>query len=205
MLQSESRILDLFPSLRNPSAATFLVMDTIVYHIDASDVFCHTNEAWRCFAVENQGDRIMSVIGRSLWEFIQGDEVRHLYREILSDLRRRGGTSTFPFRCDAPKLARELSMQIRSLADGSIEFQSTLIRSWPQTPRPVSTAMSTSVSSSAPLLQMCSWCKQVKVGDQWKDADVAIAELGLFVTTPPQITHGICKKCHGAVSHSLSA
>lgn len=46
-----------------------------------------------------------------------------------------------------------------------------------------------------PLL-MCSWCKQLAVGDAWVEAEEAVTRLGLFDDRHvPGLSHGICPRC----------
>ena len=87
------------------------------------------NETWQDAARQNQGEAVLSdrVLGRDLWQSVGDDTVRQIYKRLIR--RARGGTPVeFRYRCDAPARRRVFTMSIQSLADGQVEFASTLVQ-----------------------------------------------------------------------------
>jgi len=56
----------------------------VVYRIDAADIIEDVNDAWARFAIENDAPSLATeVIGRSIWDYISGPEVRHIYESVF--------------------------------------------------------------------------------------------------------------------------
>lgn len=167
-----------------------------IHRIDRSDRIYFVNEAWVNFADSNEaqglGDR---VIGTPIWEYLDGAEVKSIYREILLDLRRNlwNRPLTIPFRCDSPVVRRELRMEIRPLENGAVEFRSILEE---ETPRSRIALIDSHTPRSAHSIKLCAWCRSVRHGDRWITLEQAFEILQPFLQEPlPQISHGICPNC----------
>ncbi len=60
----------------------------VVYRISADDIIEDVNDAWARFAIENDAPALATeVIGRSLWDYINGLDVVHIYRLLLARVR----------------------------------------------------------------------------------------------------------------------
>ena len=78
-------------------------------------------ERWETFANENgaPGLDATSFVGRLVWDFVAGAEVRLLYLATLQRIRDNDTPVIFPFRCDSPdrrRLMRLVISPIRSPA-----------------------------------------------------------------------------------------
>ena len=72
--------------------------ETVAYCIDADDNIISVNEAWNRFAIENDAAQLSTeVIGTSLWDHIVGVDVAHIYRDLLSRVRAKMVSASFPF------------------------------------------------------------------------------------------------------------
>ena len=89
---------------------------------------------WDTFACENGGQDVVSdnLLGRNLFDFIQGDDVKAVYQSshatlIEDDLAQ----ISFEYRCDAPDLERRMLMSISTvICDGgetAILYQSQIL------------------------------------------------------------------------------
>ena len=168
------------------------------YQVDGRDRITAVGGDWVAFAKANQAAASCfpdQVIGRPLWDFIDGLETRHLYRILLERLRSLRRPVKLPFRCDAPDRRRFLELQIVPAAGDHLQFMSTLLR---EKPRAAVAVLQVDAPRSAEFITMCSTCKRVETASAagWDEVEVALAVLNYFNAVPvPQITHGICPDC----------
>jgi len=167
-----------------------------VLEIDADDAIVSVNGDWLDFASENDAPELadQSIVGRRLWEFIEGTTMIHLYQQIAERIRDGGEGGTVRFRCDAPELQRDIAMRIESAGLPNVRFIS-----WLETAesRPPIALLDRQAPRSSEWLRMCSWCKRVLLQDgHWEQIEFAIHKLDLFgQEMMPSVTHGICPTC----------
>jgi hypothetical protein len=175
----------------------------IVYHIDDNDRLCEVNEAWRQFALANDGAAVMPerVLGRAIWDFIGDANVRELYRQLLHRVR-SGHPAKFDYRCDAPEWRRRFRMVIRAAADGTVEFLSQL--HW-QEQRPRVGMIDLNMPRSVHWVRVCGWCQNIAVpGGGWVPVEEAMERLEVLAEEAlPRLTHGICPSCHSCMMAQL--
>ncbi|MEZ5501851.1 MAG: hypothetical protein R3E50_04035 [Halioglobus sp.] len=181
-------------------------MNTIRYRVNAQDVVVEINGAWKDFAVENDQPSLGAslVLGRPIWQFIAGMELRHLYELVVARVRQKGESVTLPFRCDAPDSRRYMEMSIRPLPDNGVEYETRLLR---LEQRPVAGLLAAGNERSESLLAICSWCKRVQVTEgEWVEVEEAVSRLDLFQRDLlPPITHGICPDCRATLMQAAQA
>lgn len=167
-----------------------------IYRIDRDDIIVFANEHWYHFARENGVNTLNpdTVIGRSLWSFIENIETQHLFQVLLKKIRQTGLSMMFPYRCDSPGRRRYLEMQVVAMPDQVLEFQSRILRQ--ETRLPVR-LMTGEVGRTMNKLVMCGWCKKVALPDgSWVEVEEAVSALDLFdAPRLPQISHGMCGGC----------
>jgi len=167
------------------------------YLIDGKDRIVQVSDTWLEFAQENEAAESchpVKILNRSLWDFIDGIETRHLYEIVLEKIRRTRRSVRLPFRCDAPDKRRYLELLITAAQNDTIEFSSTILR---EELRDTVTLLKTDIPRSEEFLKICSMCKKVEVEKNcWLDTEAAIASLRLFEKSKlPKITHGLCREC----------
>jgi len=166
------------------------------YQIDASDCITFVDSAWKSFAERNNTPELTrrSIVGKSIWNFISGREVRHLYDLIFHVVRSRDREIVIPFRCDSPTIRRFMTLTIAPVQGGNLALVGALIR---EEPRPHVALLGSEVPDLETLVSICSWCKRVQLRDSsWVEVEQAIHELGLFQSDGvPGLTHGICPDC----------
>jgi hypothetical protein len=168
------------------------------YRIDAQDRIRRVSEPWQSFAEENQGSpevcRPEAVLGRPLWEFIEGIETRHLYQHLVKKAREGIRLCSIPFRCDSPEERRFLHLDIHPLDDGALEFHSTLVRS---ERRASLRLLDRRVPRSLQVVRLCSMCKCIAAPkERWLELEEGLQELRIFEEERmPQLTHGLCPVC----------
>lgn len=153
------------------------------------------DDGYYAFAAENGWEGAGDSLGRSLWDFVAGDELRKLQRMLLRRVRGELGSVDLPFRCDGPEVRREMDLHIAAKSPGRFvtfsarmraerrreEFQPLLA---PATPR------------GEDALTMCGWCDRFLVDGEWVEVERAAARLELFRRSQlPAISHGVCPDC----------
>lgn len=167
------------------------------YAIDEHDHLIKVDDGYYRFAEENGWPEVGTSLGRSLWDFVAGHEMRTLQRLLIRRVRDEVGDVNLPFRCDGPAVRREMNIRIVARPGGRVVLFSARLRSEqardlpqllldPRTPR------------SDETLEMCGWCDRFMVAGEWVEVEEAARRLDLFNRSElPVISHGICPDCSG--------
>lgn len=170
--------------------------ESVVYSIDADDNIVSVNEAWTRFAIENDAAQLSTeVIGTSLWGHIVGVDVAHIYRDLLSRVRTKMVSASFPFRCDSPEHYRKMRLVVVPLLNKRVEFRAHLDSEGPHA-RTIELLRPRSAAEPKSFVTMCAWCKAIVIDGIWTPLERAIEQTSLFLQEPfPRFTHGICDAC----------
>ena len=169
----------------------------VIYRLDDRDCFVAVNQRWNRFAEENGAPELAgeSLIGQPLWRYISGVDVAQIYRELFRKVRERRMHAVFPFRCDSPTVRRDMLMKVVPREGSHLEFHCLTRSILPHT-FPATEEADLQRDLARELLRICSWCKDVCLGDEWVALEAAIKRLDLFGSREAlQLTHGICPKC----------
>lgn len=171
--------------------------NVFIWRIDGNDTIIGVSDNWQSFADANGANGSLhpdNVLGRELWDFIDGMETRQLYRELFRRVREGALSGCVPFRCDAPGERRYLDLLVEALPDGHIKLTSTLLRT---EPRDQVGLLDVETPRSKGMLTVCSMCKKIKVApDNWVEIEEGLAQLRLFEADEmPQLSHGMCTPC----------
>jgi hypothetical protein len=176
------------------------------YRLDGDDIIRWVSGGWIRFAERNT-DRPWdpeSVLGHSIWSYIEGHEVRNLYALLLRRVRTAGIAVDVPFRCDAPDHRRDMRLQIESLEEGDVQ----LTVSFPTRMPPDDEAVQDEASEVEPearprpgMIPVCSWCDRLLLqGMGWVNVEAAVEALELFDGRDvPSLSHGACPDCYSDV------
>lgn len=181
--------------------------ETYVYQVNGKDVIVSISANWQAFVDANGGTEKTSaanVLGKSLWDFVDGLEVQHLYKSVIKTVRKKKREAKVLFRCDSPDTRRFLRLTLVPLEKCGVEFRSQILRT---EPRESVDLLRNDVERAKAFIKMCSMCKKVETRDErWEEAEAAINSLRLFeMECLPQISHGICPGCFQAVTEELDA
>lgn len=171
--------------------------------VDAHDRIIRVGPAWDAFALDNDGGDAVSgnLLGRPLMHFLTGDAVRYLYRSLFVRVRRTGCTISLPFRCDSPVLRRYMTMHLVPCRRDGIELRSQVLG---VEPRDEVRFLDRHQPRSEEYLQVCSWCRKVRLDKGWVEVEEAIAALHLFEAPElPNVSHGVCPNCFDVVHRQL--
>ena len=176
-----------------------MTVETLSYAIDDQDHLIKLDEGFYRFAEENGWDGAGSSLGRSLWDFVAGSDVRKLQRLLLRRVRDGVRDVELPFRCDGPDFRREMDIRIVADRSGRVVMFSARLRS--EEPREEAQPI---LDPRAPrgedFLTMCAWCDRFLVAGEWIEVEEAAKRLELFRRSElPTLDHGICPECGGTL------
>lgn len=173
------------------------------YTLDGEDRLQGVDDGWREFAEQNRGESCLPdrVIGRSLWAFVRDENLRTLYTEIFTEVRRSGRTLEFPFRCDSPEEKRFQRMIVSARGENGLTVRAVVERTEP-IERPL---VFTGISRGEALLPRCSICLHVKFADRWCSIqDALLAGLLVEQDRPIRVAYSICGECKDSMRDALS-
>lgn len=160
-----------------------------------------TSANWDSFARENGAPELAggAVLGRSLWDFVEGSQTRAVYEVLLERVRDSGAEVTLPFRCDSPGVRRFMELRMTRPEDAEVELVAELIRE--ETRAPVSLLDSGCPRAGDPI-RICSFCKCVESRNgAWLEVEEAVEELGLEARTSlPPLLQAVCPACSEAAA-----
>ena len=165
------------------------------YAIDDRDVLVSVSDAWLQFAAENAAGSLTrdAVLGHPLWEFVDGDATRDLYRLLFARIREDAKARTVPFRCDSPDRYRFMELRMAPEEADGIALHAVLLREQPRTYCPILDLALPRTHYSYPA---CSFCRRIFAFGDWLEAEEAIRRLGAFdESRAPGLEPGVCDAC----------
>jgi hypothetical protein len=172
-----------------------MTVEALSYAIDDQDRLIKLDDRFYRFAEENGWHGADSTLGRSLWDFVAGQEVRKLQRLLLKRVRDEIHEVELPFRCDGPDVTREMDIRIVADRSGRVVMFSTRLRAEleREEPQPL---LDPAAARDVDFLPMCAWCDRFLVNGDWVEGAEAAKRLQLFRRSEvPALDHGICPSC----------
>lgn len=157
------------------------------YKLDASDIIRDVVGDWDAFARANDGAGAegSSVIGRRLWDMLQGPATQAFLDRIFCDCRRMHSAFGLLYRCDSPSIERVYHIRVTPLAGADLLIGHSLIRS---TSRRLAPLRDLDPSS----YRQCSRCLACNFGGPW----VAAGHFRLLQATV--VVDAVCPACKEA-------
>jgi hypothetical protein len=163
--------------------------------IDEQDRLVKVDAGYYAFAAENEWDGAGSSLGRLLWDFVAGQELKKLQRMLLRRVRGELRSVELPFRCDGPSVRREMDIRIASQSSGRFVHFCAHLRGEEQRQR-FQPLLAAEAPRNEDTLTMCGWCDRFLVAGEWVEVEEAAARLRLFALPRlPAISHGVCPDC----------
>lgn len=170
------------------------------YWLDSRDRIAAVDGAWRDFAVGNGAPELTEerVLGRSVFSFIAGESVQHLW-ELLLRRARQGVVVQVPIRCDSPDEHRALELVVTMDGPDQLLVTTSMLFAVPR--RSVGLLRKPSSRPEAPV-KICSWCKRVEVpGEGWREVEEAAVLIeALTGEAAPGLEQGSCLDCYPSVA-----
>jgi hypothetical protein len=168
---------------------------TFTYRVDYRGRLVAVNDAWLAFAAENDWPvSRRDVLDRPLMDSIADEHLRYLYGLLMARLRAGSGPLRFHFRCDAPDARRHMEMlMLYDKGEREIELQCKVLRIERRAPQELLRA---DHPTDEQRLDVCSCCKRVDLGGQWREVEDAVIWLRVFDRQhPPRTRHCVCPTC----------
>jgi hypothetical protein len=175
-----------------------VTVEALSYAIDDEDRLIRVDDGFYRFAAENGWDGAGDSLGRSLWDFVAGNEVKKVQRLLLRRVREGARAVELPFRCDGPDAAREMDIRIAADRSGRVVLFSARLRSEREREAPQPLLDAGAPRAAGDFLTMCAWCDRFLVEGEWVEVEEAARRLELFRRAEmPRLDHGICPDCNG--------
>jgi hypothetical protein len=171
-----------------------VTVEALNYAIDHNDRLIRLDDGFYRFAEENGWEDVGSSLGRSLWDFVAGEDVRKLQRMLVRRIRDGVRDVELTCRCDGPGMTREMDVRIVAGSSGrgvlfSARVRSEEVRDEPQR------LLDPDVPRGEERLPMCAWCDRFEVDGEWVEVEEAAKRLELFRRSElPTIDHTICSR-----------
>jgi hypothetical protein len=170
--------------------------EALSYAIDEQDHLVKVDQGYYRFAEENGWEEAGTSLGRSLWDYVAGHEMRKLQRLLVRRVRDEVGDVELPFRCDSPGVRREMNIRIVARPGGRVVLFSARLRSEEARDSP-QLLLDPDTPRSEDELSMCGWCDRFEVDGEWVEVEEAARRLELFNRAElPALSHGICPDCN---------
>ena len=99
------------------------------YVLEPNDQIASVGGDWDMFALENGGEDATAscVVGRSIWDFINGDDTGSIFRSILFTCRMTGEVMTLKTDCSTAHEQRMMRMKVKRQPDERIRVEHDVI------------------------------------------------------------------------------
>jgi len=170
------------------------MVETLSYAIDEEDRLIRLDDGYYRFAEENGWEEVSLSLGRSLWDFVAGEDVKRLQRLLLRRIRDEARSVELACRCDGPETTREMEVRIAATSTGRGVLFSARIRSEDERDEP-QRLLDPEAPRGSDRLPMCAWCDRFEVEDEWIEVEEAAKRLELFRRSElPSLDHTICPR-----------
>jgi len=173
-----------------------MTVAALSYAIDEQDRLVRVDEGYYRFAEENGWAEAATSLGRSLWDYVGGEDLRKVQRLLLRRVRDEVGEVELPFRCDGPGVRRRMEIRIAAGRGGRAVLFSARLRDEEEREAPMP-LLDPATPRGEETLVMCGWCDRFEVEGEWVEVEEAARRLELFDRPElPALGHGICPECN---------
>ncbi len=171
-----------------------LAVQALSYAIDDQDRLIRLDEGYYAFAHENGWEDAEDSLGRSLWDFVAGEDVRKVLRLLLRRIRDGVRDVELTCRCDGPEVAREMEVRIAATSSGRGVLFSARVRSEERREEPQQ-LLDPDTPRGPDSVPMCAWCDRFEVDGEWVEVEEAARRLELFRRAKlPALDHTVCPR-----------
>ena len=171
------------------------------YRVDGSDIITAVSAEFVQFGRDNAWPDLTPelVVGRPIWDFVEGETTRRLNVELFNFARMHRRTLCVPFRCDSPDEVRRMLLWITPTSDesGSLNLAARMLRIEPHSSR--ISLLDRHRHGASGWITICSVCKSMEVSEyEWVDLETAVQRLGLLegdTQRLPGVRHAVCPSC----------
>lgn len=198
-----------------PEAALLDALDGVAYLTSLSGVILEIGvSGWEAAASAAAGRLtlpVSDVLGRSVFDFIQGEDVAGVCRRIQTHVASGGRHLAYEYRCDAPDLRRQMRLSVSAVrappGDVRLLYQSQVLsaveRPWMSLFEPERIVAARGAESALPIVGVCAFCHDVRWGEAaapWAPPERYYAEGG---RADVRVSHGVCPRCRDSFDDLL--
>jgi hypothetical protein len=171
-----------------------MTVEALSYAIDDQDRLIRLDEGYYRFAEENGWDEAEGSLGRSLWDFVAGEDVRKLLRLLVRRIRDEVRDVELTCRCDGPDVRREMDVRIAATSSGRGVLFSARVHA--EEEREERQRLLDPAAPRGPdSVPMCAWCDRFEVRGEWVEAEEAAKRLELLRRSElPSLDHTVCPR-----------
>lgn len=175
-----------------------------VYIIDADDRLALVNSAAMTLFGGTATQSPQALLGRSIWDFVPGAQIRQLWQVLYSRVRAVGAPVFVPMRADAPSMRRLVDLELHPLADRSIHHICECV--WTE-PRPAIALLDPAYPRDQRSLLSCAWCRRIQVRfGVWEEIEQAQQTLRIeAVESLPTLKPAVCASCKQSILKTFPA
>lgn len=165
------------------------------YLLDRDDRVVQVCPQWSVVARERMAVGLddQRVIGRRVWDFVQGGATQRLYDALLNHVRRTGRTISFNYRGDSPGAIRYMRMVLLPGSNGTVRFRSELLHDQPRQREVYFTHVA---SPCRPELMQCGLCQRLEVNGRWFTVPESLSHTDTIdELMPTEVGDTICDTC----------
>jgi hypothetical protein len=176
-----------------------MAVEALSYAIDDQDRLIRLDEGYYRFARENGWEDVDLSLGRPLWDFVAGEDVRKVLRLLVRRIRDGVRDVELTCRCDGPAVAREMDLRIAATSSGRGVLFSSRVRAedaWGSR-QPLLDPEALRGPNAVP---MCAWCDRFEVDGEWVEVEEATKRLDLLGRREmPELDHTVCPRDRDAL------
>ena len=165
------------------------------YLLDRGDRVTKVCPHWSDFARQRMALRLDEemVLGKSLWDFVQGGATQRLYDTLIHNARRTGQKITFNYRGDSPNAIRYMRMVLLPGHHGIVRFRSELLH---EQSRERSVYFTHAAYPHRPELLQCGLCNRLEHNGRWLTLDDALRTTdAIDELMPTEVGDTVCDGC----------
>ena len=133
------------------------------------------------------------VLGRSLWDFVQGGATQRLYDTLIHHARTTGRKLTFNYRGDSPSAIRYMRMVLLPGHHGVVRFRSELLH---EQSRQRSVYFTHVAYPQHPELLQCGLCNRLEHNGRWYTLEDALRTTDAIDDLfPTEVGDTVCDGC----------
>ncbi|MFK7787988.1 MAG: hypothetical protein AB8C95_00665 [Phycisphaeraceae bacterium] len=165
------------------------------YLLDRSDRIVKVCPQWSDLARQRMAMRLDEemVLGRSLWDFVQGGATQRLYDTLIHHCRATGQKLTFTYRGDSPDAIRYMRMVLLPGYHGIVRFRSELLH---EQSRRRAVYFTHAAYPRRPELLQCGLCNRLEHNGRWYTLDDALRNTDAIDSLmPTEVGDTVCEGC----------
>lgn len=165
------------------------------YRLDRADRVTRLCPQWSELARQRMALRLDEemVLGRSLWDFVQGGATQRVYDALIQEARRTGRKLTFNYRGDSPGTIRYMRMTLLPGYQGIVRFRSELLH---EQSRQRAVYFTHAAYPKRPELLQCGLCNRFDHNGRWHTLDDLLRQTDLIdELMPTEVGDTVCDGC----------